>query len=126
MHTPTAANATLRIWGHARVGARLEVERYPAWAWLSRIVLFAVGWIVGTFLTLVFTFDPFVASFPFVLVLGLVYHGIKGRYRVRAFSGECPRCKHELDLKPGSKINLPHRLDCFKCHFEPELYLEAV
>jgi hypothetical protein len=125
MHQNTAARATLRIWGHTRVEAKLEVERYPFWAWIGRVALFAVIWIVGTFLTLVLTFDPFVASFPFVLGIGLVYRGIRGRYKVRAFSGVCPRCRNTLDLKPGSKINLPHRLDCFKCHFEPELHLEA-
>jgi hypothetical protein len=117
-------NATLRLWGHGRVAAELDVERYPVLTWIGRIVLFAAVWLVGTALTLIITFDPFVASFPFVLGLGLVYQGIKGRYRVRAFRGACPRCSHALDLKAGSKINLPHQLDCFNCHFEPELHLE--
>jgi hypothetical protein len=122
----TGPNATLRIWGHARVAARLDVDRYPFWAWVGRITLFTGVWKVGTLLTLVITFDPFVAMFPFVLGIGLIYHGVKGRYRVRQFRGVCPRCRNELELKPGSKIALPHRLDCFRCHFEPELHLETI
>jgi hypothetical protein len=117
-------NATLRLWGHGRVAAQLDVERYPVWTWIARVGLFTCVWFVGTVLTLIVTFDPFVASFPFVLGLGLVYRGIKGRYRVRAFQGACPRCHRALDLKAGSKISLPHQLDCFNCHFEPELHLE--
>jgi hypothetical protein len=122
-HTSTSGNATLKLWGHGRVAAHLEVERYPLWAWMARVGVFLLIWIVGSVVTLVFTFDPFVASFPFMLGLGLVYRGIRGRYRVRSFAGACPRCSNQLELKPGSKINLPHRLDCFACHFEPELHL---
>jgi len=125
MHTPGVQNATLRIWGHERVAARLDVERYPVWAWVARVVGHACAWIGGTLATLIFTFDPFIACFPFAIGLGLLYRAVRGRYRVCAFSGECPRCRNTLHLKSGSKIDLPHRLDCFHCHFEPELHLEA-
>ncbi len=49
------------------------------------------------------------------------------RYRVRWFAGRCPRCGRDLKLPRGSRINLPYRLDCFGCHFEPQLetYTEA-
>lgn len=117
--------AVIRLRGHQPRAAHLEVSRYPAWAWLGRIVLFVLCWIVGTWVTLVFTFDPFVASFPFVLGLGLVYHGIRGRYQVRAFHGACPRCEGDLRLDAGSKINLPHPMVCYACHHEPELELRA-
>ena len=43
------------------------------------------------------------------------------RYRVRWFSGLCPRCGKELELPGGTAINLPHSLTCFHCHFEPRL-----
>jgi hypothetical protein len=119
-HTP---KATLWIWGHRRVEAHLEVERYPLWAWVARVAAFILAWALGTFLTLILTFDPFIATFPFVVGIGLVHRAFRGRYRVNAFSGTCPRCDNALDLKPGSKISLPHRLDCFRCHFEPELRL---
>jgi hypothetical protein len=124
MKATSPSTATLHIWGHQRVPARLDVERYPLWAWIARIACFAAAWIVTSVLTLVITFDPFIASFPFAIGLGLVYRAIRGRYRVREFAGTCPRCESALELKPGSKINLPHRMDCFRCHFEPELHLE--
>jgi|GEM_PF-3720975 len=120
-----AAHATIRLWGHPHVSAELEVERYPVWIWVGRVGLFLLWWIIGTLSTLLLTFDPFMAWFPFVLGMALVYRGIVGRYRVHAFSGVCPRCGCELKLRPGSKINLPCKLDCFSCHFEPELHLSS-
>lgn len=113
--------AVIRLRGHQARPAHLEVSRYPTWAWLGRILLYLLVWVVGTWATLVFTFDPFVASFPFVLGLGLVYHGIKGRYQVHAFQGACPRCEEALKLDAGSRINLPHSMVCYACHHEPEL-----
>lgn len=118
-------NAVVRLRGHQARNAHLEVSRYPTLAWLARIVLYLFFWIAGTWAVLVFTFDPFVASFPFVLGIGLVYHGIKGRYQVRSFRGECPRCDAELKLDAGSKINLPHPMVCYACHHEPELVVRA-
>lgn len=119
------SGALIRLRGHGTAAAELRATRYPRGAWLARIFLFAMAWIVGTVLTLVLTFDPFVASFPFVLGIGLVYHGIRGRYRVEAFRGRCPRCKGELRIRPGSKISLPHPMTCYECHHEPELTLGA-
>lgn len=122
---PVAAGVVVRLRGHGTAPAELRATRYPPGAWLARVLLFAVAGIAGTALTLVFTFDPFVASFPFVLGIGLVYHGIRGRYRVDAFRGSCPRCKRELRIRPGSKISLPHPMTCYECHHEPELTFSA-
>lgn len=118
-----ACRASIRLWGHRSVPAHLSVERYPRCAWLGRIALFVLAWMVGTSGTLIVTFDPFIASFPFVLGLGMIHHAIRGRYRVNSFRGACPRCATELVVKPGSKIRLPYSLTCFHCHFEPALVL---
>jgi hypothetical protein len=121
--TETAGTATIRLSGHPPVGAELAVRRYPTWAWIGRVITFALAWVASTVVTLVLTFDPFVASFPGVLGMGLVYRGVRGRYRVDHFEGACPRCTGPLRLEPGSKIGLPHRFDCYGCHFTPELHL---
>lgn len=125
MQTGEGGKATLWLWGHKRVPVELEVERYPFVAWAGRVLGLVVGWIVATVATLVGTFDPFIACFPFVIGLGMIRRGIRGRYRVRSFAGSCPRCDSALHLAPGSRISLPHRFDCFRCHFEPELHLGA-
>jgi hypothetical protein len=117
------STAVARVWGHGRVPVHLEIERYPTWAWILRVTLRVIGWIVITALTLIITFDPFIASFPFVIGIGLIYSSIRGRYLVRSFNGNCPACAKALALAPGSKINLPHELTCFGCHFAPELIL---
>ncbi len=116
-----AGTAVIHLRGHGAVPAHLEVSRYPAPAWLGRIALFLVCWLGGSWLTLAFTFDPFVACFPFVLGMALVHHGVRGRYTVLSFHGACPRCGEALTLKRGSKIGLPHPMTCYACHHEPEL-----
>lgn len=117
----SALPAVVHLRGHAATPAHLDVERFPLLAWVARIVRYVVGWLGTTWLTLVLTFDPFVASFPFVIGMGLVYRTVRGRYRVNAFRGVCPRCSTELKLDPGSKIPLPYPLVCYACHHEPEL-----
>ncbi|HEX2189185.1 MAG TPA: hypothetical protein VHG51_09830 [Longimicrobiaceae bacterium] len=113
--------ARIVLGGHPARPARLVARRYPGWARLARTLAFLVLWAVGTVGTLVFTFDPFVASFPFVLGGSLVYRSWKGRFRVEEFQADCPRCGEELRLEPGSRIDLPHPLVCYHCHHEPEL-----
>jgi hypothetical protein len=123
MNEGSEHRATIRLWGHGRVDARLVVDRYPGWAWAARIVGFSLIWTVGTIVTLIVTFDPFVACFPLVLGAGLVYRGVRGRYTVREFEGHCPRCRSTLDLPAGSKIPLPLVVPCYSCHFEPQIHL---
>jgi hypothetical protein len=118
-----APNARVRLSGHESLPAWLEVERLGVVRWTSRVAVRAVLWIVSSVLTVVLTFDPFVASFPFVIGLGLVYRGIVCRYRVRAFTGACPRCRQALRVEPGSTIGVPHPVDCYGCHFQPELHV---
>lgn len=116
---PTPARIILR--GHGSVPAELEVVKYPRGRWVLRTLGYVLLWLVWTLGTLLFTFDPFVASFPFVIGAALAYRSWHGRYQIRAFRGHCPRCENELTIKPGSKVNLPHPLVCYNCHHEPEL-----
>jgi len=100
---PATAFVSLR--GYGSVPAHLEVSRFPLLAWMARVVFFCVCWVGGT------------------LGLGLVYGGVRGRYRVHAFWGVCPSCREPLQLREGSKISLPHPMNCYVCHHEPELIL---
>lgn len=120
-----SSTGVIRLRGYGTRQALVELHRYPAWAWIGRVLLFTAGWLGATLCILVFTFDPFIASFPFVIGLGMVYQAVRGRYRVSAFEGACPGCGCELRVKPGSKIHLPHPLVCYHCHHEPELLLTA-
>lgn len=113
--------ARIVLGGHPSRPARLVARRYPGWARLARTLALAVLWAGSTVGTLVFTFDPFVATFPLVLGGSLVYRSWKGRFRVEEFQAACPRCGEELRLEPGSRINLPHPMVCYHCHHEPEL-----
>ena len=119
-HTITAP-ARITLFGHQSRPAHLEVVVYPAWARFARTAGYFLLWIVATILTLVFTFDPFVGSFPFVIGAWLVYRSWKGRYHVKFFRGACPRCDQDIPVRTGSKIDLPCSLVCYNCHFEPEL-----
>ena len=116
-----AGTAWVLLGGHAPRRAELEVTRYPWWAWASRSVAYAAAWAGATFATFVLTFDPFVTALPFFTIGALAWRSLRGRYLVRSFRGECPRCGHPLAVEPGSTISLPHPLVCYQCHHEPRL-----
>ena len=119
---PTLApSARIVLFGYPSNPAHLEVIAYPGWARLVRTAGAVAVWFASTALAVVLTFDPFIASFPFAIGAWTTYRNWRGRYRVQAFHAACPRCARALEVKPGSKIDLPHSLVCYGCHFEPEL-----
>jgi hypothetical protein len=67
---------------HGRIGVRIG-SGAPLHSTAAPPARYVVGWLASTWVTLVFTFDPFVASFPFVIGLGLV----------------CYACHHEPELR---------------------------
>lgn len=119
--TPQAPSALLVLPAHAPAPARVELV-YVAASWrISRALLSAVFF--WGIIPLVMWVPP---HYPWVLACiaagtWLPWYFWTGRYRVRAFAGACPRCEEELSLTPGTRIDLPHALTCFHCHFEPRL-----
>jgi hypothetical protein len=116
--TPTA-QMTLRA--HKPAPARVELQfrtaRYRA-AW-------AAAWLIGCWgaiplLVWVPPHYPWVAL-AFIAGWYMAYREWRGRYRVTSFAGICPRCARPLSLGADKLIDLPHKLTCFTCHFEPRL-----
>lgn len=112
---------------HPPAPARVSLVRRPLAGRLARtlvtlVVLWgAIPWSVWV---------PPHYPWPVALFFGgafLAHRFWTGRYRVRWFHGECPRCARPLRLRAGASIDLPHTLTCFHCHFEPtlETYTEA-
>ena len=54
----------------------------------------------------------------------LAFRDWTGKYAVYSFAGICPRCGSPLSLGVDRKIDLPHTLTCFHCHFEPRLEVQ--
>lgn len=129
MHTPPAAaepTAWIILPGHPDAPAHLSVQRYSRLARLYRTAWYAFLWIFSTVATFFVTiFDPFMTSMPLFVGAVATYRSWRGRFRVTAFHGACPRCREPIDLKPGSRIASPHHLVCYNCHHEPDLYLAA-
>jgi hypothetical protein len=122
--TSAAPHALIRLWAHHPGPARVELQYRPT---PGRVVRALLSWVIcwGAL--------PFVLWIPphypwgaiaFVAGIYLPYRFWTGRYVVHAFAGCCPRCGYRLQLGRGSKIDLPHTLTCFHCHFEPRLVLE--
>lgn len=116
--------ALLTLPGHAPAPARVELVRVP----LARRLLLAGGsgalfWGLAVVLLVL---PPHYPYFLLGMALGvyLPYVYWTGRWRVRAFAGSCPRCGRHLQLPHGTRVDLPHTLTCFACHFEPRLELE--
>lgn len=116
--------ALLTLAGHTPAPARVEVVRVP----LPRRVLLAAGsatlfWGLAVLLLVLPPHYPyFLAGIAFGVYFPYRYW--TGRYRVRAFAGVCPRCARPLQLAPGTRVDLPHTVSCFACHFEPVLEVD--
>lgn len=106
---------------HPPTPARLGVvyQSYP-WRVLKTVASLALFWGICPYVVWIPPHYPWpVLS----LCLGayLAHRFYTGRYVVRWFAGECPRCGRHLKLSAGARIDLPHTLTCFACHFEPSL-----
>jgi hypothetical protein len=120
------AKGVVRLPGHEAVPARADLQVRTLSARATRGGLALVGcWGVGL---VVFFVPPHIPWAVIALASG-VYFGLRqlrGEYVVASFSGECPRCHSALRIEPGTKIRLPHRMDCFECHHQPSFEIGFV
>ena len=117
--------ARLELPGAATRDARVEVIYQPRATRLTRAIL-----ILGVAVALmpVVFFIPPHFLWPVVVLAAGAYVAHKywqGEYYVSTFRGECPRCETELEVKPGSRIRSRQTLECYGCHRQPELVLDA-
>lgn len=118
---PATPHALLRLGAHHPGPARVELEYRPASGRAARALLvWAICWGALPFLVWVPPHYPWVTA-AFLAGIYLPFRIWTGKYVVWAFAGACPRCGRPLALGAGSKIDLPHTLTCFGCHFEPRL-----
>jgi hypothetical protein len=115
--------ALLTLPGHNPAPARLEVVPVPLLQRAALTLGSAVGfWGLATLLIVLPPHYPYFLA-PLAFGVYFPYHFWTGRYRARAFAGICPRCGHQLQLPPRTRIDLPLLVTCFACHFEPLLEL---
>jgi len=123
---PQAPPARLALVFHAPTIARVEVVYRPMPGRLIRaLTAWILCWGAMPFLLWVPPHYPWVLT-AFVAGAYLPYRFWTGRFEVLSFSGFCPRCGRPLELRRGTKIDLPHALTCFGCHFEPVLEVAMV
>ena len=106
---------------HAPTPARLGVvyQSYP-WRLLKTVFSLAFFWGICPYVVWLPPHYPW-PVLSFCTGAFLAHRFYTGRYVVKWFAGECPRCGRHLKLTPGARIDLPHTLTCFGCHFEPSL-----
>jgi hypothetical protein len=121
--TSSSPAARILLRGHDSRPAHLEVVRFSPLGWAMRTTGYVGAWMTGTLASFALTWDPFVTLVPFAVGMAYAWRAFRGRYLVRAFRGECPRCETPLEVKTGAKIALPHALVCYHCHHEPLLVL---
>lgn len=118
---PEAPLARLALVFHAPTIARVEVVYLPA---IGRLARAGVALLVCWGLTPVVVWLPPHYPWPAITFVAGVYLCFRywtGRYVVRSFTGYCPRCGLPLQLASGTRIDLPHTLTCYGCHFDPVL-----
>lgn len=119
-----AVGARIVLPGHEDTVARVDVDEVSFGARVTRTMVMAAVWATITTATFLITmFDPFMTSLPALVGTMAVYRGWKGRFQVRSFRGGCPRCGADIQLKPNSRVSVPHPLVCYACHHEPKLVL---
>lgn len=116
---PVWASARLTLRAHHPSPARVELSRRTVPDRAARTVLWLVLFWSVPLLVGAAPHRPWVVA-SLGLGVFLAHREWTARYRVRAFAGICPRCGRHLS--PGARnIDLPHRLSCYRCHFEPVL-----
>ena len=106
---------------HPPTPARLGVvyQPYP-WRALKAVLSITLFWGVCPYVVWIPPHYPW-PVLSFCIGAYLAHRFYRGRYVVKWFAGECPRCGRHLRLPAGARIDLPHTLTCFACHFEPSL-----
>jgi hypothetical protein len=121
-----AVSAHVVLPGHADTVARIDVDEVPFRARVLRTLALAGAWgSISAAMFFITVFDPFMTSMPVLVGAVTVWRNWKGRYRVRAFQGACPRCGAGIRMKPNARVGVPHPLVCYECHHEPQLVLRA-
>jgi hypothetical protein len=117
--TTPSAQITLRA--HKPAPARIELEYRPT----PQRIMRALAWLIGCWgaIPLLVWIPPHYpwVSIAFIAGWYLAYREWMGRFRVSSFAGICPRCARPVSLGVDKLIDLPHKLTCYTCHFEPRL-----
>jgi hypothetical protein len=122
MHAPTQAppvQLVLRAYPPAPARVGLTYQPFPA-RLLKSVASLVVFWTLAPWSVALPPYYPWpiLCLCTGAYLAHLFWHG---RYRVRWFVGVCPRCGGQVRLSMGERIDLPHTLTCFACHFEPVL-----
>lgn len=117
--------ARVELPGAGTRDARVEVIYQPRATRLTRALL--ILGVTVVLMPLVFFIPPHFLWPIVVLAAGayFAYRYWQGEYYVSTFQGKCPRCETDLELKPGSRIRSRQTLECYGCHRQPELVLDA-
>lgn len=125
MSEPRTRPARLQLPAAGSVAANVHVVHHA-----RRRRALRAGVILGgavAVMPLVFVIPPHLLWPVLVLGAGLYFARREwvGEYEVVRFEGACPRCGDPLSVEPGTRIRGRQRLECYGCHREPELVLEA-
>ena len=111
----------LTLAGHPPVEGVAKLEFRPRSVRVTRAAVSLLGfWLLAP---IVFFLPPHIpwAAGAFLAGLFFGYRNLRGTFIVHSFTAPCPRCQSPLVIAPGEKIRSPHTLDCYNCHFSPEL-----
>ncbi|MFS8638071.1 MAG: hypothetical protein FWJ74_08280 [Gemmatimonadota bacterium] len=117
--------ARVTLFGFKSVPAHAELLHRPRSVRFTRaIIALAVCWCAAPVVAILPPHIPWLLA---AIGAGL-YFGWRewhGAYEVRRITAQCPSCGAELAVRPGARIDLPHKLPCFSCHHEPLLEAEG-
>ncbi|HET8655964.1 MAG TPA: hypothetical protein VFL93_10655 [Longimicrobiaceae bacterium] len=123
MEEPIHRAAELTLRAHQPTPADLVVIEVPRNKRVTKAFGYLFGfWILGAICIFIPPHIPW-PILGFCLGIYFFWKNWTGELKVEEFRGTCPHCGNELHIEPGTKLKLPHTMNCFNCHYDPILRL---
>lgn len=122
---PKNTPARLHLPGTGTGPAVVRAIHQPRPGRVARALLALFGsWLLIPIVFFIPPHFPWVAG-AFAGGLYLALRFWRGELYVSSFEGACPQCGTALELRPGSRIRRTQTLECYGCHRQPELIVDA-
>lgn len=113
--------ARVTLFGHDSVDTTVEViPRSRSWRMWRTLRLLAVFVIIVPVVGIIPPHAPWIAGAVTIAAV-LARRRWTERFTIADFKAACPRCDHELTVRSGTRLRIPHPIPCDECGHEPLL-----
>jgi len=111
--------ARVTLFGHDGVDATVEViPRSTGWRLLRTARMLGAFLVIVPLVGVIPPHAPWIAGAVTIAAI-LARRRWTERFTIADFQAPCPRCDHDLKLRPGTRLRFPHPIPCDECGHEP-------